>query len=225
MQRHHANRRPLRRRHGGDERIGRAPEHTEGVVARLHQLWTGIERNAGLEHRRVVGGLAASEREIGLAEAIEGRERIGPAIVPGARERNFELLEATQRNAPQELIAIAKVAIGCSRAHAGPTRSLRKSESARPLFGNQLKRGAYQRLLQIAVMVAARAPFPSVMSPAHVKGVYIVQGESSIGGRRYGWFARIAVRSASGIRRARPPDTNATCTRASINISSPCMMR
>src|SRR5262249_24934790 len=163
-------------------RIGRAPEHTEGVVARLHQLRTGVERNAGLEHRRVIGWLAAGEREISLAQTIERRERIGLAIVPRARERRLELLEATQRNARQQLVAIAKVPVRRSRAHARPARSFRKSETARPLLGNQLKCGAYQRLLQIAVVVAARAPSPSVMPrPAHVNSIYSVPGESSIG--------------------------------------------
>src|SRR5215470_15429750 len=225
MQRHHTNRRTLRRRHGGNERIRGAPEHPEGVVARLHQLRTGIERNASLEHRRVIGGLAAREREIGFAEAIEGRERIGPAVAPRLLERGLELLEATQRNAGQKLITIAKVAIGRRRTDPRPARGFRKGEARGALLGNQLERGADQRLLEIAVVVAARAPSPTVvLRPAHVKSIYIVRGESSIG-RRYGWFARIAVRSASGMRRARPPETKATCTRASINTSSPRITR
>src|SRR5262245_46453585 len=228
MQCHHANRWALRRRHRGDERVCGAPEHTEGIIACLYQLWTGVERNASFEHRRVIGWLAAREREIGLAEAVKRRKWIGPSIAPRVVERSLELLEAAQRNARQQFIAIAKMAIGRRRTHPRPARGFRKGETRGALFGNQLERGADQRFLQIAVVVATRAALPSVMSPAHVKGIYIVQGESSIARTAYEagfWSARIAMRSASGMRRARPPDTNATCTRASISTSSPRMMR
>src|SRR2546430_14624554 len=121
--------------------LGPPRDHPKGVVPRLHQVWTGVERNAGLEHGRVISGLAASKREIGLAQTIECRERVGPAIVPGARERSFELLEALQRNARQEFIAIAKVAIGGRRTYPRPARRFRKGEARGALLGNQFERG------------------------------------------------------------------------------------
>src|SRR5437879_2095052 len=53
VQGHHSHRRSLRHRHGGNECIGCPSKNAEGLFARLRQLETGIERNAGLEHRRI----------------------------------------------------------------------------------------------------------------------------------------------------------------------------
>ena len=53
-----------------------------------------IDREAGFEHRRIERRLVAGEREIGLADPLERRDRIRTAIIPGLRERRLELLEA-----------------------------------------------------------------------------------------------------------------------------------
>ena len=80
----------------------------------------------------------------------------------------------------QELVAVAEMPIGRGRTDARPARGFCEGEPGRPLLGDQLERGAHQRLFQIAVMVAARAAFPFVTSPAHVNSIYIVASESSI---------------------------------------------
>src|SRR5262245_20966107 len=74
------------------------------------------------------------------------------------------------------------MAVGCRRADAGPARSLREGEAGRALLGDQFKGGAQQRLLEIAVVVAAVPGPPATLpGPAHVKSLYIGRGESSIG--------------------------------------------
>ena len=46
--------------------------------------------------------------------------------------------------------------IGRGRADAGPARGFGEGEAGRALLGDQFQRGAHQRLLQIAVVIAAR---------------------------------------------------------------------
>ena len=57
-------------------------------------------------------------------------------------------------------------------------QAFREGETRRPLLADQIERGADQRLLQIAVVIAARRPV-TLFSPAHVKSIYITAGESS----------------------------------------------
>ena len=147
----------LLRRHLRAEFFRRAAQHREGAVARLAQFRTGGERNAGLEHRRIVGRLGAGEFEIGFAQPVERGERVRAAVVPGPRQRRLELLEAAQRDAGQKLVAVAEMPIRRRRAHAGPARRFGKGEAGRPLLRDQFERGAKQRFFQIAVVIAARA--------------------------------------------------------------------
>src|SRR5262249_56825545 len=73
------------------------------------------------------------------------------------------------------------MAVGCCRADAGPARSLREGEAGRALLGNQFKGGTQERFLEIAVVVApVPGPPATLPGPAHVKGLYIGRGESSI---------------------------------------------
>ena len=67
--------------------------------------------------------------------------------------------------------------VGRGRADAGPARRFGKGEAGRPLLRDQIERGADQRLLQIAVVIAARARCPAC--PAHVKGAYMTPREAS----------------------------------------------
>ena len=56
----------------------------------------------------------------------------------------------------------------------------RRARKVDPQFAQpaKIERGADQRLLQIAVVIAARRPV-TLFSPAHVKSIYITAGESS----------------------------------------------
>jgi len=44
------------------------------------------------------------EFEIGPVEPLEGRERVGHAVLPGRLERRLELLEATPRDIGEQLL-------------------------------------------------------------------------------------------------------------------------
>src|SRR5262249_59486688 len=131
----------------------------------------------------VGGGFAAGEGKISLAEAVERREWVRPAVVPGAHECGRELLEAAQCHARKQFVPVAEVAIGRGRADARPTRGLCEGEACRAFLGDQFERGAQQRFLEVAMVVAA-LPSPAALPivPAHVKIVYIERRESSIAG-------------------------------------------
>jgi len=66
------------------------------------------------------------------------------------------MLEATARHVGEQLVAVAKMAIGRGR-RTPARRSIGECESGRPLLGDQLKRGAYQGFLEVAVVIAALA--------------------------------------------------------------------
>ena len=85
-----------------------------------------------LEHRGIIGGLAAGEVEIGPAETLEGGEGIGHAVVPGARQRRLELFEAAQRNFGEQLVAVAEMPVGRRRADAGQRAASAKVKPAGP---------------------------------------------------------------------------------------------
>ena len=123
---------------------------------RFTQRRIGADGNAGFEHRGIEGRLGAGEFEIGLAEPVQRNERIGAAFVPSPRQRRLELLEAAQRHTRHQLVTVAEMPIGRRRADAGKARGLGEGEARRALLGDQLQRGADQRLAQIAVMIAAR---------------------------------------------------------------------
>src|SRR5262249_45905311 len=114
--------------------------------------------------------LVLGELQIGLADAVKGGERIGTTVVPGARQRNLELLEAAPRDVGQKLVAIAEMPVRRGRAHARPTRPLGKGEAGRALLRDQLERRAHQGLLEVAVVIAA---LTAVRFPAHVSDLYI----------------------------------------------------
>src|SRR5262249_33888955 len=74
----------------------------------------------------------------------------------------------------------------------------RKREAGRPLLGNQLKRCAQQRLLEVAMMVAARplAGPAAVFGPAHVNGLYMSRPAASTavdGGRASAYRAELPL--------------------------------
>ena len=133
-----------------------------------------FERNAGFEHRRIVRRLGAREGQIGPAGALERRHRVGPAAIPRGFQRGGELLEAAPRDVGEQLVAVAEMAVRRGRADAGPARRIGKGEPRRPFLGDQLERGADQRFLEVAVVIAART-----FRPAHVKGVYMTLESAS----------------------------------------------
>ena len=59
------------------------------------------------------------------------------------------------------------MAVGRGRADAGLARGLGEGEARRTLLGNQLERGADQRLAQVAVMIAAP---PAAAVPGQLMG-------------------------------------------------------
>ena len=85
--------------------------------------------------------------------------RIGTPLVPGALQRRLEALEAAPRDVGHQFVAVAEMAIRRGGADAGPARRFGEGEAGGALLGNQFEGGANQRLLQIAVVVAALPRF------------------------------------------------------------------
>src|SRR4029077_19483270 len=102
----------------------------------------------------------------------EREKYVRAPLVPGARQRFFELMKAAQRHIGQKLVAIAEMPVRRGGTDTRPSRRLRKGEAGRPLLRDQFKRGAQQCFLEIAVVVAARA-FLLVLGPAHVNSIYM----------------------------------------------------
>src|SRR5260370_17230287 len=66
------------------------------------------------------------------------------------------------------------MAVGRRRADPGPARRIGKGEAGRSLLGDQIERGADQRLAQIAVVIAAPpVAIVALPRPAHVRDFYI----------------------------------------------------
>ena len=155
VQAHHQRRRPLVRRQPRAQRLRGAAQHLEGAVRRLAQPGIGVERDAGLEHRRVIGRLVAREMQVGAADILEGAIGVGPAVVPGAAQRALEQLEAAPGDVGEQRVAVAEMPVRRRRADPGPARRVGEGEPGRSLLRDQVERGADQRLAQIAVMIAA----------------------------------------------------------------------
>ena len=81
----------------GTELLSGGPQDGERAVTSLAQLRARGGRNTGLEHRRIVCGLRARERQIGLTETVKRGRRIRASIIPGVRQRRLEQLKAAQR--------------------------------------------------------------------------------------------------------------------------------
>src|SRR5260370_40971626 len=69
--------------------------------------------------------------------------------------------------------------VGCCRADAGHARGIGKGESGRAFFRDQPERRLQQRLLQIAVVIAALSA-ALFLAPAHVKGFYMSRAQRSL---------------------------------------------
>ncbi len=110
--------------------------------------------------------------QIGLSEPLERSDGVGTAVVPGCRQLRLELLETALGDAGKQFVAVAKVTVGGCGADARHARGIGKGEAAGPFFGNQSERCLQQRLLQIAVMIAALGA-ALFLAPAHVKGFYM----------------------------------------------------
>ena len=147
-----------------------------------------------------------------------------------ALQRGFELLKAAQRDARHQLVTVAKMPVRRRGTDPRPPRRLGKGKAGRPLLRDQFQSGADERLLEIAVVIAARA-FLLVLRPAHVNSLYMSPDHpvdlrkahlaNFASGRDVSRSAFIATRSGFGIGLARPPEMKATRTLASTRSSSP----
>src|SRR5271166_2687053 len=182
VERDHQGRRAAGRGHCRAHLVGGAAQYGESPFTGFPQQGIGADWNASFEHRRVERRLGAGEFEIGLAEPVQRTKRIGASLVPGARQRRLELLEAAERHTCHQLIAVAEMPIWRRGADASKARGLRERESCYPLPCNQFQRRADQRLAQISVMIAARRiPLAGVvLAPTHVKSTYIMAAEVSM---------------------------------------------
>src|SRR5580700_8863241 len=169
MQAHHQSRWPAIAGQPGAKGVGRAAKHRKSAVSGLAQIRIAIERQARLEHGRVESGFFAREGEIGTADILEGDEGVGSAPVPGAVEALLEQFEAAARHIGEQCLAVAKMAVGSRRAYPGGARRVGEGEPGRSFLGNQVERGADQRLAQIAVMIAASPGRLIVSRPAHAR--------------------------------------------------------
>ena len=134
----------------------------------------GVECDARLEHRGVVGRFAAGEAEVGATQRLEGAHRVGKAVVPGGGQHSGEALETAQRHFRQQRVGVAEMPVRRGGTDAGEPRRLGDGEAGRALLGDQRQRRLDQRLAQIAVMVAA-AFEAALPGPAHVKEFYITR--------------------------------------------------
>src|SRR5262245_3408959 len=95
------------------------------------------------------------KRKIGPTDILKGGKGVGAAIAPGAVEMRGELFETAASDIGNQRVAIAEMAIRCSRADPGRAGGIGKGEARRPFLGDQVKRSLDQRLAQVAVMIAA----------------------------------------------------------------------
>ena len=175
MQGHHQRRRPFLGRQAGAEGLGRLAQHGKGGIGGCAQFGGVVERDAGLEHRRIIGRLVAGEGEIGAADALERGEGVRPAVIPGAFEMRREQLEAAQRDIGDQRLAVAEMPVWRGRANPRRAGGLGESEPGGALARDQIERRLDQRLPQIAVVIAA-ALARSGSRPPHVKDYNITRG-------------------------------------------------
>src|SRR6516162_4636151 len=99
-------------RHLRAQHLGSATQYGNGSLPCVTQFGARHKRNAGLEHRGVIGGLGAREFKVSFAQPIERSEWLRPAVVPRLVEQNSEPLESAQCDISEKFIAITEMAIG-----------------------------------------------------------------------------------------------------------------
>ena len=125
----------------------------------MGELGVAGDRDAALEHRRIVARVLPGEVEVGPPHRHERREPRRAAVVPGAVEPVGEHDEAAAGDLLDQLVAAAEVAVGRRGAHPRDPRRLGEGEAERPALLDQAERRPDQRLAQVAVVVAlARGP-------------------------------------------------------------------
>src|SRR5712671_667780 len=82
VQAHHQRRRPFLGWQAGAERLYRFAQHGKGGVGGVAQLRVAVERDAGLEHRRVIGRLVAGESEVGAPELTPAQRAASAKVKP-----------------------------------------------------------------------------------------------------------------------------------------------
>src|SRR5262249_58457195 len=135
-----------------------------------------------VEHGREECGLVVREGEMGTADVLEGGERRGAPVIPGACELGAEALESLARDVGDEILAVAIVPVGCGRAHSRGARRLREGEARQPALGDEIERRPDQRLAQIAVMIAAPAWRWAMSRPAPGRISYMNRAGRGRGG-------------------------------------------
>ena len=172
VQRDHQRRRPIGRRQGGAKGVSGLTQDREGLLASGIEVWKGGTVDTGLEHRGVVGRLAAGEGEVGATQRLEGAEEVGAAIVPCAHQGLGEASEAAQGNFRQQRLGVPEVAIRRAWTDACEARSLCDRETRGTFLGDQRGGGFHQRLPKVAVVVASTFE-GALAGPAHVTEFYI----------------------------------------------------
>jgi hypothetical protein len=94
------------------------------------------------------------------------------------------LAELYRTQGHYKLVAVAEMAIGCRRAHTRPACCLRKGEARGSFLCNERKRRPDQRLLEVAMVIAAGSGRPALLAPAHVTSLYMTRNGRPIEDRR-----------------------------------------
>src|SRR5437868_7693362 len=169
MQAHHQGRRPAVAGQTGAKGVGGATQHRKRPICGFAQIGIAFEGQARLAHGGVKSGPFPREGEIGAADILEGDKGVGPALVPGAIEPLLEQFEAAVGHIGEQRLAVTKMPVGSRRTDPCGARRVGKGEPRRTLLGNQVERGADQRLAQIAVVIAAPPGRLIVSRPAHAR--------------------------------------------------------
>jgi hypothetical protein len=134
MQSDHQGWGPRLRRHLRAQHLRSTTQDGKCPLPGFTQFRNSRKRNAGLEHRGIIGRLGPRKFEIGLAQSIERGEWLRAAIVQRLLEHNRELFKSAQREVGKKFITITEMAIRRGRANAGPPRSFGEGEAAGPFF-------------------------------------------------------------------------------------------
>ena len=121
-------------------------QHLEGAGCRSIQRRVRRLRQAGLEHRGVIGRLVAREGKVGPAGVLQRFQRRRAAASPSLFEIGGEALEAQARDIGHQLLAVAEMPVGRGRADPRRARRLRDREAGGAFFTDQAERALDQRL-------------------------------------------------------------------------------
>jgi hypothetical protein len=179
MGREHRRRRALFGRDVLGQGLGRRLQHLARFRRRRRQFRRRIGRGAAFEHRHVVPGILAREGEVGASRRLEGRQRRGFAVVEGVRHHVGEDLVPLPRAFRDQVLAPLEMAVDGRRRHARVLRGLRQGKAGRALLLDQAQGRVDQRLLEVAVVIAAfghAAQTPGAEWSDHISGPPQIDG-------------------------------------------------